>query len=646
MLERILNAKRSTKRLISLTYDAVTIPVALYACMALRLGELNIALSPAILGCFGATLTLSLAIYIRLGLYRAILRYAPLEALQTVAIGAFLSSFILTCSSFFTHANLPRSSPIIYFLCTLLLLGSPRLIIRSLVNFQVNGLKRTQIKNQESVVIYGAGYSGYQLALSLEYNPNYRVSAFIDDNPKLHGNRLRSATIHPPSELGKLIAKHKITSALLAVSSATRDQRSQMVSRVEDCGLKALTIPPINDILSGKSRIEDLKAVEIEDLLGRDPVQPDQKLMQANIENKVVMVTGAGGSIGSELCRQILAQKPKTLLLFELNEYNLYKIEQELQNQIEDENQDVKLFALLGSVQNQQRLEAVMQSFQVQTVYHAAAYKHVPLVEHNMIEGLQNNVFGTYRCAQAASTSNSVETFVLISTDKAVRSTNIMGASKRLAEMVIQLVATNDSKTRFSTVRFGNVLGSSGSVVPKFRKQIEMGGPVTVTHPDVTRYFMTIPEAAQLVIQAGAMAKGGETYVLEMGEPVKIADLAKEMIRLSGYTLKNDQNPQGHIDIQYTGLRPGEKLFEELLIIDNVVGTKHSRITEALEEDLDHTKVKATLSKLIELCNNMKYEDTIKLLTSLPNTYTGTLPPKDNLIRIKQEEPHKLTVIK
>lgn len=495
------------------------------------------------------------------------------------------------------------------------------------------------------ILIYGAGSAGRMLADSLLQSSEFHPVAFLEDSPRLIGNKIKGLPVFSGKDTEAIIKKYDCTKVFLALGATERNTKLSIIRQLEQYPVQLQTIPPLEELTKGELSLANLQDIRIEDLLGRDPVQPNIELLGANIQNKVVMITGAGGSIGSELCRQIFKYQPKILLLFDLNEYNLYKIEEELNAKIEKTQSKVKMYALLGSVQNQQRLEAVMKHFHVDTVYHAAAYKHVPLVEHNMIEGIQNNVFGTYHCANAALESN-VKTFVLISTDKAVRSTNIMGASKRLSEMVIRMLAGKAQATRFSIVRFGNVLGSSGSVVPKFRQQIENGGPVTVTHPDVTRYFMTIPEAAQLVIQAGAMAKGGETYVLEMGEPVKIADLAKEMIRLSGYTLRDDASPHGNIEIRFTGLRPGEKLYEELLVVDNVVGTKHPRITEALEEEIEEGKTESVLYELSELCRKGEFSQLLQLLSSLPSIYNGSLTPNDNLASDKPKEITTLSLIK
>ncbi len=616
-LTQLLEAKRSTKRTISLAYDTAAISLSLYLCIALRTGELTYSLSQQMIGSFFITLTISLIAFIKLGLYRAILRYSPQEALIAISLGAFISATALASSSFYFTSGIPRSSPIIFFLSAVIFLGTPRLLIRNIVN-----LNRRHYTG-EPVIVYGAGYSGHQLALSLESNPQYKVVAFVDDNSKLSGSKLRSLTIHKSRKLEELAELHKVKTILIAISTLSRNQRNIMIQRLENASLTPLTIPPVSDIVSGKARIEDVKPVAIEDLLGREPVPAHPNLLHAGITDKNVMVTGAGGSIGSELCRQIVHQTPKRIVLFELSEYSLYSIEQELKNEITKSNQNIEIVSLLGTVQHQQRLTAIMRSFEINTVYHAAAYKHVPLVEHNLIEGVRNNIFGTWFCAEAAVDAK-VESFVLISTDKAVRPTNVMGASKRVAELVLQGLSQRQGRTRFTMVRFGNVLGSSGSVVPLFKKQIEVGGPITVTHPDIIRYFMTIPEAAELVIQAGSMGQGGDVFVLDMGEPVNITDLATRMVHLSGLEVRNEKHPNGDIEIQYSGLRPGEKLYEELLIGDSVSGTEHKRIMRAEEKSLTWPETEQLLQELDDSCHKFRCDQVKKLLLEAPTDFSST----------------------
>ncbi|EFZ52154.1 capsular polysaccharide biosynthesis capD domain protein [Shigella sonnei 53G] len=479
------------------------------------------------------------------------------------------------------------------------------------------------VKGSAPVLIYGAGESGRQLLPALMQAKEYFPVAFVDDNPRLHKAVIHGVTVYPSDKLSYLVDRYGIKKILLAMPSVSKSQRQKVITRLEHLPCEVLSIPGMVDLVEGRAQISNLKKVSIDDLLGRDPVAPDAKLMAENITGKAVMVTGAGGSIGSELCRQIVRYKPAKLVLFELSEYALYAIEKELSALCDKEVLNVPVIPLLGSVQRQNRLQMVMKSFGIQTVYHAAAYKHVPLVEHNVVEGVRNNVFGTLYCAESAIESG-VETFVLISTDKAVRPTNTMGTTKRLAELVLQALSARQSQTRFCMVRFGNVLGSSGSVVPLFEKQIAQGGPVTLTHRDIIRYFMTIPEASQLVIQAGAMGHGGDVFVLDMGDPVKIYDLAKRMIRLSGLSVRDDKNPDGDIAIEVTGLRPGEKLYEELLIGDSVQGTSHPRIMTANEVMLPWQDLSLLLKELDQACHDFDHERIRSLLLQAPAAFNPT----------------------
>lgn len=618
MIRTLFEAPRQIKRSITIIYDLSAISLAFYLASCLRLGTLTPPFGKQEIMMLSITNILSLVIFVRLGMYRAILRYLSAQAIITVAICVCISGLVLTTSSFFTQTTMPRSVPLIYTLVLLVLIGVPRMLVRSIVLM----LNNADTVGKVPVIIYGAGNTGHQLLSALSTSP-YSVKAFVDDNSRLHKTTISGVKIHSPSNLNKLIKQHAPKKILLALGNANNASKSRVLKFLEHLAIEVQTIPAVADILSGKTRIENVKDVEIEDLLGRDPVKPNPKLLDACIKHKVVMVTGAGGSIGSELCRQIIKHAPKTLILFELNEYALYFIEKELCSNLFKSGEPIEIVALLGSVQNESRLVMVMQAYDVQTVYHAAAYKHVPLVEHNIVEGVNNNVMGTWHCAEAAIKAN-VESFVLISTDKAVRPTNIMGTTKRIAELVLQGLSRRQTKTRFTMVRFGNVLGSSGSVVPLFRQQIKQGGPVTVTHPDIIRYFMTIPEAAELVIQAGSMGKGGDVFVLDMGEPVKIVDLARRMIHLSGLEIKDEKHPNGDIEIQYTGLRPGEKLFEELLIGDNVSGTEHARIMRAEEHSLSWAETESLIVELKRACDSYKCDLLKELLLAAPAGYSST----------------------
>ncbi len=590
MFKTLVSLPRYQKRIVSVISDSIALLVALWASISLRLETLYVPENALVVTSFVFTWMFTILVFIRTGLYRAVIRYLSNHALIAVVSGVTLSALAYSASSFFLKAPIPRSSPVIYWGLALLFVGGSRMLVRS----YVRGMNR---KQKERVIIYGAGTSGVQLANALFQGDEYQPIAYVDDSRALQGSVMQGLRIHSPANLPNLIEKHGINTLLLATGNTSHAQRALILTYLEPLPIKVQTIPPMADILSGREKIEEIKNIDIEDLLGRDLVAPDNDLLDEFIKRKVVMVTGAGGSIGSELCRQILQHNPKVLVLFDVSEFGLYKIHTELDCYIKNSELGIELKPIVGSVQGEQRLEAVMSSFSVQTVYHAAAYKHVPLVEHNVVEGVRNNVFGTWYAAEAAIKAN-VETFVLISTDKAVRPSNVMGASKRMAEMVLQGLSKRQSTTRFCMVRFGNVLGSSGSVVPLFRKQIEAGGPVTVTTPDITRYFMTIPEAAQLVLQAGTMGKGGEVFVLDMGARVKIADLAKKMVHLMGLEVKGEHNPDGDIEIAFTGLRPGEKLYEELLIGNNPFGTDHPRIMKDSEVSMDWVDVQKVLIEL------------------------------------------------
>ena len=619
-LSHIWNLPRAYKRLISITIDAFFVVVSFYAAYWSRIGNVKPFESYLTWYVVIGTLLVTVFAFMRLGLYRAILRFLTFHALAVVSIGTIVSAASISVLAFYFDAPVPRSVPIIYgaFLC--LLCGGSRLIVRALVS-QANS------KGMKNVLIYGAGAAGRQLALALRSSETHKVVGFIDEDKTLYNTIIMGLKVKGIGRAEKLVDKYSVSQILLAVPSASRARRKEILDSLVHLSAEVLTIPDMKDIVDGKARIDELKDVAIEDLLGRDAVAPQQALMEANIKDKVVMVTGAGGSIGSELCRQIVRQKPKALVLFELSEFGLYQIDRELSNSVEAESLNVEIVPLLGSVQRINRLAITMKSFGVQTVYHAAAYKHVPLVEYNVVEGVRNNVFGTYYTAKAAIEAR-VESFVLVSTDKAVRPTNVMGTTKRMAELGLQALAEQENArengTRFCMVRFGNVLGSSGSVIPLFKKQIASGGPITVTHPDIIRYFMTIPEAAQLVIQAGAMGKGGDVFVLDMGEPVKITDLAVNLIQLSGLELKDDNNPYGDISIEFSGLRPGEKLFEELLIGDNIGETAHPRIMTANERFLPLDEYIEVIGRLDKACHNFEHDKIRELLLEAPTDFNPT----------------------
>ena len=606
------------KRIISCLCDAVFISVAYFFAFFVRLDHLNVIYSVELWKALVPLILLTIFIFSQLGLYRAILRYLTFQALFVVSIGTLFSMFAFYGLRFYIDELVPRTVPIIYALFLVLFAGGSRMIMRNYIS------NRNVFKSyRKNVIIYGAGSTGRQLCFTLRSNQEYKVVAFVDKDLTLFNTNIMGVRVYNSDDITKVIDKKNITKILLALPSASRSERKAVLSGLESLSIEVQTVPDVDDILSGKSRIDELQDVAIEDLLGRDPVTPHVDLFTANITGKVVMVTGAGGSIGSELCRQILHQKPSKLLLFEVSEYNLYAIDKELAEIVNKQGLDVEIYPLLGSVQRENRLQVVMESFQVQTLYHAAAYKHVPMVEFNVIEGIRNNIFGTLYTAQAAMAAG-VETFVLISTDKAVRPTNVMGATKRMAELSLQALAQISTSTRFCMVRFGNVLGSSGSVIPLFKRQIAEGGPLTVTDPNIIRYFMTIPEAAQLVIQAGAMGKGGDVFVLDMGDPVKIAELAGKLINLSGLEIKDDNNINGDIEIKYTGLRPGEKLYEELLIGDNVGKTQHERIMTADEIYLPWLQLEPLLLQLDSACHEFHHERVREILLKAPTGFVPT----------------------
>ena len=575
----VLALPRWAKRFVVTTLDAGLCVLSVWLAYYLRLGEF-VALSGNALWATGAAIGIALPIFIASGLYRAIFRYSGWPAL--LAVARAISIYGLLYASIFTAIGIrdvPRTVGIIQPILLLLFVGASRALARIWLGDQYQSILKHA--SRPKVLVYGAGQTGRQLVAAMANNHEMQVVGFLDDEDRLHGHVLNGQPIYNPADLTSLVHTLAISDVLLAMPNLSRKRRNEILNEIRSAQVAVRTLPSVTDLAQGKVSISDLRELDIDDLLGREPVIPNQILLAMNVRSKVVMVTGAGGSIGSELCRQILSVGPSKLLLIEQSEFALYGIHQELE--AKRVGRDIVLVPLLASVQDKERIREIMSTWHPDTVYHAAAYKHVPLVEHNPAEGIKNNLLGTLRTAQAA-LENGVSDFVLISTDKAVRPTNIMGSSKRLAEMVLQALAAANPSTKFSMVRFGNVLGSSGSVVPKFRQQIRDGGPITLTHPEITRYFMTIPEASQLVIQAGAMAKGGDVFVLDMGQSVKIIDLARRMIELSGLTVKDERNPDGDIEIEIAGLRPGEKLYEELLIGDNPRPTSHSRIMKAHEE--------------------------------------------------------------
>ncbi|KKL00421.1 polysaccharide biosynthesis protein [Rheinheimera mesophila] len=614
----MMSLPRAMKRGISVVSDAIFLLTALWLAGWLS-GTLSLSavLPEHSLGLI-TWLVVSLVVFYLLGLYRAILRYMAPQAVATVINGVTVSTVALAVLCWFLPLDDILRLTLCFAVIAVLLIGGSRWGFRSALQ-----LKKQKTKSR--VLIYGAGCSGRQLLYALQSGDEYKPVVFVDDNTELQKTTVCGLTVLPSELLEKAVERYRIDRVLLAMPSAGRGRKRELLELLSRLPVPVQSIPGMADLVAGHMKIDDLQDIRIEDLLGREVIEPDQHLLQANIKHKVVMVTGAGGSIGSELCRQIVRCKPAVLILFDVSEFALYSIERELNAVKRRFGYACVIKPVLGSVQQQKLLEQVMTNFQVNTVYHAAAYKHVPLVEYNMVEGVRNNVFGTWACAEAAIAAK-VEHFVLISTDKAVRPTNVMGASKRMAELVLQGLASRQNTTRMCMVRFGNVLGSSGSVVPLFAQQIKAGGPVTLTHKEITRFFMTIPEASQLVIQAGAMAKGGEVFVLDMGEPVRIYDLAKRMIHLAGLKLKDKANPGGDIEIQITGLRPGEKLYEELLIGNNETKTEHSRIRAAQEQCLSWPATMLLLNSLDVACQSFDQQMLRQILLDAP---TGFAPSSE-----------------
>ena len=573
------------------------------------------------------SISLAIPIFWLSGLYKTMYRFVGPSIILTVAIATFAYGLLyFSIIGIYGIHGIPRSIGIIQPLLLFLAISSSRVII------SYSFISDFFPKTKKNVLIYGAGSAGRQLYVSLENNPEMKVVGFLDTNKHFHRQTLLGQTVYDPSKIDKLIKKKNIDEILLAIPSISRKIRNQIIENLNKYQLTVKTLPSIQDIVNGKVSVSDIKDLTVEDLLNREQVQPDIELLCKNINSKVVLVTGAGGSIGSEISRQIVKLKPKKLILLELNEFALYNISEELKNT----SQNLKIIPLLINVQNSTRVEEVFKTFNVDTVYHAAAYKHVPLVEENICESIKNNVFGTFLIAQIA-LKYDIESFVLISSDKAVRATNIMGVSKRLAEISIQaLHNSQDKRTKFAIVRFGNVLQSSGSVIPKFKKQIKKGGPVTLTHPDVTRYFMTITEASQLVIQAGSMSEGCEVFVLDMGESIKIKDLIYRIVKLSGLTVKDTKNPDGDIEISIIGLRPGEKLYEELLLGDNPQKTNHKKIQKAKDPFIPFDQLKIHLDKLNNLIENNRIVDVKDMLSRLVLSYQSNSKIVDHIYQAQQ----------
>ena len=626
-LRRAAELPRSTKRLISVCADTIMMPLALWSAFSLKAGRPVFNTSDWT--AYVAVVAVSLPIFVKFGLYRAVIRFLGHKAIFAVALAVGLSGLLLACLTLALELpGMSVSVVTIYSCVALLYVAGSRFVVRYYL------LTRYIQPTEARVAIYGAGDAGARLSTVLLSTRAFDPIAFIDDSRGLQGRMVNGLKVYSPEELGGLIRDCRIDRVLLALPSLTRRRRREILSTLEPLGVHVQTVPEFEQLVTGKANVEDIREVDVCDLLGRDSVPPKADLFEACIRDKVVMVTGAGGSIGAELCRQIIGLGPKRLVLFELSELALYNIERELRTMAEQSSLQVDLVGLIGNGHHRLRMREILLAYRVQTVYHAAAYKHVPIVEQNVIEGIYNNVVATWNTAEAAHETE-VETFVLVSTDKAVNPTNVMGATKRFAEMVLQGLHRRGTKTRFCMVRFGNVLASSGSVVPLFNEQIKAGGPVTVTHPEVIRYFMTIPEAAQLVIQAGSMADGGEVFVLDMGKPVRICDLAKRMVHLMGLTVRDEHHPDGDIEIAYTGLRPAEKLYEELLIGNNVTGTQHPMILRAIEHSLPWDRIQWMLDEIQGAMARFDCQRALQLLSDVVVEYKPA-PEAHDLVWARQ----------
>ena len=660
MLEKmrtgLLGLPRRYKRALQVTVDLLLVWLALWMSFVVRLG-LDDAPHPfsSHLWLYAAAPVIAIPIFIRFGMYRAVMRYFGNDALMVIFRAVTLSSLLLALVVYWysNHATLvPRSIVFNYWWLSLVMMGGLRLLMRHyFMGDWYTAAQHVPFGSRDDaqvrVAIYGAGAAGNQLLAALRMGRSMRPVAFIDDDAGIADRVISGLQVFKPRNIQRMIEATGAQEILMAIPSASRARRREILTYLEGFPLHVRSVPGLMDLASGLVKVDDIQEVDIADLLGRDPVPPEAGLLERCIAGKVVMVTGAGGSIGSELCRQIIGLAPATLLLFEHSEFNLYSIFSELEQRCQRESLSVQLLPILGSVRDTDKLLHIMTTWGVETVYHAAAYKHVPMVEHNIAEGVLNNVMGTLNAAQSAVQAG-VANFVLISTDKAVRPTNVMGSSKRLAELILQALSRESSpvllgdshkvprinSTRFTMVRFGNVLGSSGSVIPLFRQQIKAGGPLTVTHPNITRYFMTIPEAAQLVIQAGSMGQGGDVFVLDMGEPVKIVELAEKMIHLSGLSVRSERNPTGDIAIEFTGLRPGEKLYEELLIGDNVDATHHPMIMSAHEDHLAWEVLKERLEQLLAA---VAADDYGRVRQLLRETVSGYSPDGDIVDWIHQQ---------
>ena len=628
MTEKIINLSRNNKRILMILIDVIALILILIVSFWIRLGFEYYPQSNLLLLILVAPV-IAIPILNYFGLYHSIIRYIGFKTLWSIVKAISLYATLWAVLGLFVviegepFVMIPRSVVVINWLLAIIVVGGIRMIARWLLS----GFKDT--KNKKNIVIYGAGSAGRQLSIALTQSNEYLPVALLDDNCDIQGQTIYGLEVCSPENLASLIKKKNVTEVFLAMPELSRSRRNSIIDFITPYAVIVRSLPSVSELAQGKVKVEDLREINIKDLLGRDPVSPNTKLLKTKINDKSVLVTGAGGSIGSELCRQILLLKPKNLILFDVSESSLYQIEQEL---LGINSFNIKIFPVIGSVLDRIRMESVFKYFEVDTIYHAAAYKHVPLVEYNQSQGILNNAIGTLLIAETAIIAK-VKTFVLISTDKAVRPTNTMGATKRIAELIIQALSKEVNQTSFTMVRFGNVLDSSGSVIPLFKKQIKNGGPLTITDKNIVRYFMTISEAVELVIQAGAMNKGGDLFVLDMGEPVRINDLAKKMIQLSGLKLRNDENPGGDIEIKYVGLRPGEKLYEELLVSGETSKTENPLIMSAQEKMIEWTILKPMLEELIEHANKSDQQKIREMLIKIVPEYSPQSPIVDLLFK-------------
>ena len=646
MFSKLANLPRLSKQIIMIFTDSILLILILWASFSIRLDLWYLPKDDTIRLILAAPI-IGIPIFAKLGLYKSVVRHIDLKSMWYLFLAVSFYSLIWGFFCFFMKNNyvdeggffieiFPRSVVIINWLLALTIISGSRAFARYIFNEHIkfsyfNNKAEKNLKNLDDnksrVLIYGAGSAGVQLASALNNSSKLQSVGFIDDNKDLQGSSVSGLKVNPVDDIEELIIKHKVDEVLIAIPSASRADRFTIIDKLERYPVMVRTLPGLTEIAQGKVKIDDLLQVSIKDLLGRKSVEPNEMLLGKNITNKTVLVTGAGGSIGSELCRQIIFLKPKILILFELNELALYSIDKKLSKLNAGL---IKIYPILGNVNNKLRLDNMFKRFEVDTVYHAAAYKHVPMVEFNNTEGIDNNIFGTLNCALSAIESG-VKNFVLISTDKAVRPTNTMGATKRVAELILQAFSTTQNTTTFCMVRFGNVLGSSGSVIPLFKKQIVEGGPVTVTDKNIIRYFMTVTEAVELTIQAGAMGTGGDVFVLDMGQPVKIKELAEKLIRLSGLKVKDENFPEGDIEIKYTGLRAGEKLYEELLIGDDVSKTENPLIMRAKEDKFEWVDLKSLLNKLSVSNKKSDHNSTREILKKIVSGFSPEGTIKDIL---------------